>query len=390
MFLPLVSLLLLVSLGRAFQRSAKRAPARIVVTQFSSPDSKSIDSISSFVSAAAAAYPLLKVALERLAKSLPMATALFPSFVSGDYCNYVSRAELEDLVLKAYGKSLKAKGGTYTILVGPKGAGKSTLVAHVLTGKKGVVFLGMSNADDPRTFLRRLLATCGENVVENNELGLDVIFPSLVQAAISRDGVPITFVFEVERGGSSSDAVLYLVKSAAKQLAIHANVIIVLSDANAGLGFGDDKREQVVWVGEMGREEATEYARKIHPNANANDLELLFDKVGTLPLDVFLSAQALLEGKSASGIVEAAVESALEELEYFLHKPIVDKLKLSPDGVSARAFREIKHEGVLLREPKLVAPAMKLRNAIIYHLPSGQYRVATRAHRTALVERYNV
>jgi hypothetical protein len=45
---------------------------------------------------------------------------------------------------------------------------------------------------------------------------------------------------------------------------------------------------------------------------------------------------------------------------------------------------------VYLAQPTDVGGAMKASNAVVYHLPTGEYRLATRAHRTALRERWNL
>jgi hypothetical protein len=43
-------------------------------------------------------------------------------------------------------------------------------------------------------------------------------------------------------------------------------------------------------------------------------------------------------------------------------------------------------KGVDLELPKEVAVAMKDVGAIVYHLPSLEYRLATRAHKTAMLK----
>jgi hypothetical protein len=111
--------------------------------------------------------------------------------------------------------------------------------------------------------------------------------------------------------------------------------------------------------------------------------------VGTLPLDVRDFAVALGSGDTAADYIEAALLAAEADLAGFTHKPILKALKASPDGVRTMKFDGVEHKGVNLAEPKEVAVAMKKRNAIVYHLPSGEYRLASRAHRTALLERYN-
>ena len=77
------------------------------------------------------------------------------------------------------------------------------------------------------------------------------------------------------------------------------------------------------------------------------------------------------------------------DLSAFTHEPILEALKLSPDGVSTDMFRGIESEGMNLAEPKDVALAMQKRQVIVYHHPSGEYRMASRAHRTALIERWS-
>ena len=108
--------------------------------------------------------------------------------------------------------------------------------------------------------------------------------------------------------------------------------------------------------------------------------------MGTFPLDVRDFAEALESGDTAVDYIEAALRAAERDLAGFLHKPILKELKASPDGVSTVKFDSMEHKGVNLAEPKQVAVAMKMRNAIVYHLPSGEYRLASRAHRTALLE----
>ena len=65
---------------------------------------------------------------------------------------------------------------------------------------------------------------------------------------------------------------LYSIKHQDKHLAVMANVIIVLSETIVGLGFGDDERQEFIWVDNM---EAIEYAKKIHPTINDQE-EILF------------------------------------------------------------------------------------------------------------------
>jgi hypothetical protein len=106
-------------------------------------------------------------------------------------------------------------------------------------------------------------------------------------------------------------------------------------------------------------------------------------------LDVREFTNSLENGESASDYIEEVLCAADNDLSAFAHEPILEALKLSPDGVRTKVFRGVESKGVNLAEPKQVALAMKVRNAIIYHHPSGEYRLASRAHRTALDERWS-
>ena len=111
--------------------------------------------------------------------------------------------------------------------------------------------------------------------------------------------------------------------------------------------------------------------------------------MGTLPLDVGDCATALKKGEIVDDFIDAILRSAEDDLVAFIHQPILSALKASPEGVRSLYFKGVKHEGVNLANPREVAVAMKNKQAIVHHIPSGEYRLATRAHRTVLLERYD-
>jgi hypothetical protein len=125
---------------------------------------------------------------------------------------------------------------------------------------------------------------------------LDDFSVVLRDACEQREGHPITVVFEVERG-SSSPEVLSLVKHVAKSFALNANVLIVLSEANAVLGFGDDQRQEFIWVNEMSRGEAEEFVKRRVPSISTEDFDRFADSIGTLPLSLTRLCDALLAGE---------------------------------------------------------------------------------------------
>ena len=177
---------------------------------------------------------------------------------------------------------------------------------------------------------------------------------------------------------------LSLVKHTAKEFALLANVLIVLSDANTVLGFGDDPRQKFILAGEMTLGEAEQFVKKRAPGISSEDFKKFADKCGTYPLMLGLFCTAVLEGATVDEHIGKVVESAHCDLVAFIHSPILIALKKSPGGVCPGNFKGVEHEGVMLSSPKDVVPAMKLRNAIMYDFEAGEYKLFSKAHQTAL------
>jgi hypothetical protein len=227
----------------------------------------------SLVSAITGLSAFFKAALDRLPTDLPGITFESPR-PPEKY--YASRPALEKKILSIYESYFPENYDSFFIVAGSKGAGKTTVIERVLNKKKGVLRLDISEADTAKTILSNILFRSGE-VVDTGNLDINILAPGF-WAAADAIGRRITVVLEVERG-TASNSVLYAVKSAAKKLARFANVIVVLSEANAALMFGDDERHEFIWVDGMEPAEATECAQKVFPGINVGDLGLFIDKV---------------------------------------------------------------------------------------------------------------
>jgi hypothetical protein len=293
---------------------------------------------------------------------------------------YVARPELEAKILSVYDNT-SLVDGTYWIIYGVKGAGKTSAVNHALGDKAGVVLVRVSENDSVQSIIAKIFEACG--VVMDKAIGLDQINEELYAAMEKRNGHPMTVLFEVERGSSSPD-VLSLVKHTAKEFALFANVLIVLSEANAVLGFDDDDRQKFILVGEMTREEAEQYVKKRAPDISPEDFNKFADKCGTIPLMLGQFCTAVAMGTNVDKHIGDVVSKARCKLEGFAHSPILIALKKTPGGVRSGIFKGVEHRGVMLSSPKDVVPAMKLRNAIMYDFEAGEYKLFSKAHQTAL------
>ena len=298
----------------------------------------------------------------------------------GPSSDYVSRPSVEKIILGVYEKT-SLESGTYFVMYGPEGAGKSSAVARVLSDKTGVAKIIISQGDTTSSILSKTCKMCGQMSIKSPRL--DDFTAVLKEASTKRNGHPVTVVFEIDRGFSSSE-ILSLVKHVAKRFALNANVLIVLSEANAVVGFGDDQRQEFICVGEMSRAEAEAYVKKRIPDISSEDFTRFADNIGTLPLSLTLLCDALLAERKMDDHIRRLVALAKVDLVAFLHKPILVALKKSPGGVSVMSFGGKEHEGVQLSAPKEVAVAMKKRNAILYNLETQQYQPFSKAHQTAL------
>ena len=171
-----------------------------------------------------------------------------------------------------------------------KGSGKTSTVAHVLSNKPGLLFVTVSESDTSSSLLQKLLSLSGERCDEN--MNINILYPVLNQAAKDMGGRRVTVVLEIERE-TDSNSVLYMAKSAAKKLAVASNVIIILSEANAGLMFGDDLRQKFIWVDGMTEDEATTYAKKEFPAISDSDLKEFIEKVLLVTLSLYYSSNKL-------------------------------------------------------------------------------------------------
>jgi hypothetical protein len=161
----------------------------------------------------------------------------------------------------------------YTVLVGIKGSGKSSAIAHVLSNKPGLLYVTVSESDTSSSLLQKLLLISGERCDEiMNILDVNILYPVLNQAAKDMGGRRVTVVLEIECG-TDSNSVLYMAKSAAKKLAVSSNVIIILSEAIAGLMFGDDLRQKFIWVDGMTEDEAVAEFKESCPTGYPKDIE---------------------------------------------------------------------------------------------------------------------
>ena len=295
-----------------------------------------------------------------------------------DQHHYVHRTELEQQINSIL-KREKADD-TYFILYGSKGCGKSIVVEKCIVGKKGVVKVLISSVFDKSAILQKMSVKIrGKNASAVTE---EELVAALHDAKV--DGRLATVVFEIERGDAAEQtACIKNVRSLSKMFAQVCNCIIILSEANAILVFGQDSgREKYILVPDLSIDEALEYmqARK-GADVDTKEMMRLFDSVGTNTTTLL---NFVSEGASVDEFTAAKLGKARQDLVAFALKPILQALKNNPEGVSPDYFNNAKCEGIDLSNPGAVGAAMKDSNAILYDMKGNRYKLISQAHKVAL------
>ena len=92
----------------------------------------------------------------------------------------------------------------------------------------------------------------------------------------------------------------------------------------------------------------------------------------------------LEKGLSLDTFITMTLRLAMDELVAFQHQQILKALKDHPEGISPGSFNKLKNEGVDLSNPKDVGPALKMGNAIFYHIELCKYTMGSKAIEVAL------
>lgn len=170
--------------------------------------------------------------------------------------------------------------------------------------------LGVTNTEDMKVYqLAEALEQCSH--------GPTIIFD--VDCS-SRDGVNIATVQAIHL------LVLYLSN--------YCRCIIILSEANAILEFGRDSDiENYLYIDEMPREQGKQLLQERGAKFTQNELNFIFDNIGTRPMWLEKLADEVPGDKSLEQFVSYVLERAKEDLRDFPHKTMLQALVKQPDGV---------------------------------------------------------
>ena len=250
--------------------------------------------------------------------------ARVPPPKADEFNRYVPRRELE-AALEAYLQQPYSKAGAYLVVYGPRGAGKSTLVEHVLS-RSGAGIVVVKTGDAQSTDLDTLVVGTALKQRRAAQPGTYVpaealkgqLYERLEQATQAhRAAHPDephwrpTVVFDINKSGDSE-----LIESAcghAKELAndkglCHAIIVLSSSFAVAALP-ADPARQEFLRVGTFSHEEASE----VLDTSFASDAAVAAVKARVLPLTTLAKfvagVAAELSGSASEADLRARVEA---------------------------------------------------------------------------------
>jgi hypothetical protein len=335
-------------------------------------------------------YTQMKDVMTDVNRALPK--ALEDSEIKTLYKNNFVRISRKSVEKEIY-SAMTAHTG-YHVVYGPKGNGKSEVVQYVAMDRKGVVKLDVHSALSREEIVadlsRKLLGqtSMSHRIAKNlfGEIKSNIDVDNVIKAIRKANVTPV-IIFDVERTTAiDQKTMLGAVRSLAKILSPHCHVIIILSEINDVLEFGYDlNREHFIYIDELTIDEAKTLLRTLQAQMLEKDMQYVFKNIGTCPAMLEALADHVRAAKPVKDFVESYLSQAEIDLIIFPHQQILKALKDHPEGVSPKYFHNIMHNGVNLSDPRSVAGvAMTNLNAVVYHIEEGKYKLASKAHDTAL------
>ena len=293
---------------------------------------------------------------------------------------YISRKSVETAILEFISRT---KGnGVYCIIYGSKGVGKTTVVEAVIHDRPGILKVKVTTAENKQQFLHKVIEVTGQ--FKQNPTIDD--FKESLRKAVSDSGFLPTVIFEVERGGNDEQLLgIQAARSLSKEFASVCNCIIIISEANAVVEFGmDRRREKFIFVDELDENELREFVKQNGMMLNENEIRKVIDNIGSNPATLKCLRTHLQNGLSVDDFIKEVLFDARQELVAFQHQQILKALKDHPEGIHPEFFNKLKNEGVDLSDPKAVGAAMRKGNVITYRIELRKYTIYSKAIEVAL------
>eukprot|EP01031_Cornospumella_fuschlensis_P024843 gene24843-30019_t len=303
---------------------------------------------------------------------------------------YISRPSLESK-LRCW-LTNEASLGEHCIVYGPRGCGKSELVAHVASELPGAAVL----VPITKPFEYFSSSACAIHTLSAFLNTKKIYFRNEEKAvidAVKNAREPPTIVFDVSAEVTCTTT-LGALSGMVRSVSPYCRCVLIISDPSQVMNeFGkkDLEKEHYIYVGEMARDEATNLLQRLTSALTAEDMQNVFDTVGTSPTTVKRLVSHLSDEPSSVSVKEFVANmlaQAREDLTTFPHAVLRDCLTASPSGVGMADLRAAvgqseKKRGYIshLDIPTSLTDGGR---CVIFRNELQRFELASTAHREAL------
>ena len=285
----------------------------------------------------------------------------------------------------------KKADGTYAVVYGPRGVGKTMIIESVIRNRRGVLVLRLSKLATEKEIVKDLATLIGTN---NLEPQIAHITRALENGKLD-DGTLITLILVVERDGIETDrGGIQTIRNISKMLSTVCNCIIHLSEVNHALDFDDNAH--FIYVSEFKDIEIRQYLICSGINPDLDEVRLAINKIGRNPSRV-RKLQGWIEKEfQINDFVLEKVRKAEQDLVSFPHQKILKELKkmdlasnindVDGLGILPQTLNNTKKStnDVDLSDIRAVSVALKRFDAVVYRVELGKYTLSSHSHLIAL------
>ena len=302
---------------------------------------------------------------------------------------FVPRPTLESEL--CYVMNRKKADGTYAIVYGPRGVGKSTIIESVIHNRRGVLVLRISKLVTEKEVVRDLAILIGTNNIEPQIAHLT----RALQDGVLDDGTLVTLIFVVNREEIETDrGGIHTVRNLAKILSTTCNCMIHLSEVNHALDFDDNAH--FIYVGELKELELRQYLICSGVDPDLEEVRLAVSKIGYNPSTIRKLQGWIQKGFNINDFVQERLRKAGQDLASFPHQKILKELKkndvvsrgdgMDRGGILPQSLKKPKKavDDVDLSDIRAVGVALKRFDAVVYRVELGKYTMSSHCHLVAL------
>ena len=216
----------------------------------------------------------------------------------------------------------KKADGTYAVVYGPRGVGKTMIIESVTSNRRGVLVLRLSKLATEKEIAKDLAILIGTNSLEPQIAHIT----RALENGVLDDGTLITLILVVERDEIESDrSGMQTIRRISKTLSAACNCIINLSGVNYALDFDDNAH--YIYVSEFKETEIRQYLICSGVNPDLNEVRLAINKIGKNPSTIRKFQGWIDKEFQIEDFVIKKLRKAEQDLVSFPHQKILKEFK---------------------------------------------------------------